>query len=594
MRATSRRLLACLTAVAALGPRAADACGGTFCDSGPQAMPVDQSGENILFALDGTSVEAHVQIQYQGSADRFAWVVPMPEVPDVTVGSQPLFTRLLQGTVPTYGFQSQFDSCGPNGAGGGLGFGGQTSSGGSGGAAGAGGGGPQVVFEKTVGAFEVVVLKGGTAVEVVSWLNTNNYQTIPGATPVLQEYADKKYVFVAVKLTAGAGLDEIHPLVFKYPGNEPCVPLKLTRVAATEDMGVRAFFLGDDRVVPANYKHVTLNPARLNWPGFVDNYTQAVSHAADSAIANGKAFVTEYAGASNIIQTFGVWSATWNQLPFQTILPEKVVDELNKQGLAYCSTGNACIYQHPLVSSLLHQYLPVPTGVKEDDFYTCLSCYQAQIDTTKWNAAEFAAAFKLRIIDPAVHAKALLAKWPYLTRLFTTISPSEMTEDPIFRPAPGEPPVAPIQTAVQRITCSGQRGMILPDSREVALDGLAWPPWDSLMPWVEEIEEYPVGGTKITLVDNTKKIDALLTEWNQKQGWPPSDGSGGSGANGSGGSSGSSGSSGSGGSGGSSGSAKMEPAGGGGCGVTTSSPLTGAVVIGGIGLLGLLRRRRRG
>jgi hypothetical protein len=40
------------------------ACGGTFCDSGPTAMPVDQTGENILFVMGDGIVEAHVQIQY--------------------------------------------------------------------------------------------------------------------------------------------------------------------------------------------------------------------------------------------------------------------------------------------------------------------------------------------------------------------------------------------------------------------------------------------------------------------------------------------------------------------------------------------------
>src|SRR5262245_36094987 len=83
----------------------AHACGGVFCDSGPRAMPVDQKGENILFVLDGKSVEAHVQIQYKGEPSRFAWIVPMPAVPTVTVGSEQLFTNLLQGTVPRYGYQ---------------------------------------------------------------------------------------------------------------------------------------------------------------------------------------------------------------------------------------------------------------------------------------------------------------------------------------------------------------------------------------------------------------------------------------------------------------------------------------------------------
>src|SRR3954471_14529787 len=30
----------------------ASACGGTFCDSGPNSMPVDQTGENVIFVMD--------------------------------------------------------------------------------------------------------------------------------------------------------------------------------------------------------------------------------------------------------------------------------------------------------------------------------------------------------------------------------------------------------------------------------------------------------------------------------------------------------------------------------------------------------------
>lgn len=46
-------LLTTLAAAAAVGvaasPRDAHACGGTFCDAGPTSMPVDQTGENIVF-----------------------------------------------------------------------------------------------------------------------------------------------------------------------------------------------------------------------------------------------------------------------------------------------------------------------------------------------------------------------------------------------------------------------------------------------------------------------------------------------------------------------------------------------------------------
>src|SRR6478736_6101057 len=95
-------------AVAALctWPASALACGGTFCDSGPRAMPVDQKGENILFVVSQGEVEAHIQIQYKGDAARFAWVLPVPAIPETEVGSEALFQNLLLGTVPRFGLNT--------------------------------------------------------------------------------------------------------------------------------------------------------------------------------------------------------------------------------------------------------------------------------------------------------------------------------------------------------------------------------------------------------------------------------------------------------------------------------------------------------
>ena len=55
-----------------IAPTTAAACGGTFCDGGQNGMPVDQTGETIVFAQGGGFVEAHVQINYDGGEDKTA------------------------------------------------------------------------------------------------------------------------------------------------------------------------------------------------------------------------------------------------------------------------------------------------------------------------------------------------------------------------------------------------------------------------------------------------------------------------------------------------------------------------------------------
>ena len=516
------------------GVRPADACGGMFCDSGPQSMPIDQRGENILFSVDrdAGTVEAHIQIQYQGEASRFAWVIPVQSLPTLSVGSQPLFDALLQASVPTYGYATQRDQCSSNGTGtGGSGISAGDGAGGKGSAGADPGGGPTVVYQAQVGAFEAVVLSGGTASEVVKWLDDNGYQQNPAAEPILQEYLTKNYLFVAVKLTGGTGVDEIHPLVVKYHGDQPCVPLKLTAIAATEDRGVRTFFLDDGRWVPTNYKHIELNPVRLDWQQFAGNYVSAVSHAADSDLAMGQAFVTEYAGPSSVVSSGGIYSGSWQPSAFVSLPAVEVESTLEAQGLMQCGVyvqggpngyGQGCVYNHPLLKSILDEFVPVPAGLSSDEFYWHLDQYAAQIDQKAWDGAAFAARLTERIVAPGQHAMQLLGSWPYLTRLFTTISPAEMSVDPEFHARHDLPEVRLGGQGNQRILCSGQSGIRLPDARDVALtESNTWPSWTDEMPWAESISQIPMTGDPVVLRVNTPKIDELLAKWNASRNWPP-------------------------------------------------------------------------
>ncbi|MCA9710813.1 MAG: DUF2330 domain-containing protein, partial [Myxococcales bacterium] len=531
----------CVGATLALAyyPSTAEACGGMFCDAGPTAMPVDQTGENILFAMGETTIEAHIQIQYdpESEAQQFAWVVPVTQVPSFQVGSDQLFVNVLSGTVPAYGFSTTFDSCGDDGNGG-VTAGSPTTGAGGGDTTGGGdatsdGGGPEVVYQDTVGAFDIVVLQGGTSMEVMEWLAANGYQQDPAAEPILQEYLDEGYLFAAFRLANDAETAEIHPIVLVFDNDEACIPLRLTRIAAKDDMDVRSFFLADSRVVPQNYKHVLVNPLAIDWNGLGANYKELITLAVDADQANGHAFVTEYAGTSEVVDRFGIYGEAWNAAPFEGVDPTGVVELLEIQNLLSCfTTGlgeSACSYNHPLIRGLLLQYLPVPAGVEEGEFYECLSCFAGLIDMTAWDGAAFAQALQERIIDPGWHAVELLDAYPMLTRMYTTISPGEMTQDPFFFQNPDLPDVdLTSQIATRRMLCNGAALWTLPDERVVyAPDPNTWPVFPDQMPWEEEVEEMATQGAPLSLVDNSALIDTLLTEHNCQYDYPTAEACGG-------------------------------------------------------------------
>jgi MYXO-CTERM domain-containing protein len=544
MKNTTLLLTAC-AAMLAYTPRQADACGGTFCDTGPQAMPVDQTGENILFVMGGDYTEAHIQIQYDPSstAPEFSWLVPLTSVPEFGVGSELLFDAVMNASVPQYGFSTTFtgqgcsdDDSGPPGISAGAD---PTAGDGTDGGIklDLGGGGPDILLEEVVGAFEITVLSGDNLQEVKDWLDENGYAQDPNADPILEAYLEEGYLFAAFKLVNDAETAEIHPITLRFDNDEACIPLRLTRIAAVDDMDIRSFFLSDDRVVPSTYKHVLVNPLKLDWANQAANYKAVITQAVDADEANGRAFVTEYAGPSDIVPTAQLFGGSWDAEPFTTIDPSGVTDELRAQGLMTCfpgggpgtSTGSStggdggalCQYEHPLLRGLLQRYLPVPEGVSEVDFYGCLSCYADQIDTEAWDNQQFADALAERIILPGQHATEVLAAFPTLTRMYTTMSPGEMTEDPFFYQNPDLQDVdLRAQFATRGAGCDSSIIWTLPDGREVYSPDGSWPDFDDAMPWEEEVAEMMPAGAPMVLVDRTELIATQLAEYNCRHSFP--------------------------------------------------------------------------
>lgn len=67
----------------------------------------------------GRTVTALIEVQYEGPAHEFAWVLPVPagEV-EIGVGSTSTLDRLQQFSNPQYNLQTQFDDgCASNNAG---------------------------------------------------------------------------------------------------------------------------------------------------------------------------------------------------------------------------------------------------------------------------------------------------------------------------------------------------------------------------------------------------------------------------------------------------------------------------------------------
>jgi len=416
-------LVGALLATGLLFAPRAEACGGFFCAQ----VPVEQAGERIVFGVSGNSVEAHIQIQYQGDADKFAWVVPLQAYPTLSVGTSQLFTYLDQVTQPR--FQLQWDdSCSPL-----FGFpragevadSAPPSAGGS-------DGGVVVVSREDVGPYDAAILTATNAVELRTWLTTNGYDIPESTGKALEPYVGNGYYFVALKLQKDKEVGDLKPLVVKFEGNRPCIPIQLTAIAARPNMPIIAYVLAQKRAVPMNYRHVLINPTRVDWLSGGRNYGQVATAAVDEA--GGRAFLTEFAGsAASFGQNFAqVFNRNYNTSVLkQYTHPVDFANAMMAQGFLGDSS----------VQGLLRKYIPMPAslvqqGVTEPQFYNNLSYYRSAIDSDPgrppFNAQGFATDLEEQVVKPMKAAISLLSAHPYITRLYTTMSAEEMTVDPDF------------------------------------------------------------------------------------------------------------------------------------------------------------------
>jgi hypothetical protein len=149
----------------------------------------------------------------------------------------------------------------------------------------------------------------------VTWLEDNGYDVSPGSPELLGPYLADGMYLLALRLTKGASTGSIRPIRITYEGDKPVIPIKLTAVAANDDMGVMVWLLGEERGVPFNYYSLELNEAYINWFSAGTNYGSVVTQAADEA--GGQGFVTEFAGSSQSLND-QIWSSSqeqqWTQL----------------------------------------------------------------------------------------------------------------------------------------------------------------------------------------------------------------------------------------------------------------------------------------
>lgn len=430
--------LALTAAVVAITlPASALACGGFFCFT----QPIDQSAERILYVMQDGQVQVHIQISYTGEDEKFSWLLPLTSKPETGIGSDTVFAILEQLTAPQFILDWQYKKdcyaggrCMAASADGGNGVPGSK------------GGGVEVLEQKQVGPYEQVVLKGNNGEEIFKWLNDNGYIQPEESKVLIDVYAKEGYVFMALKLQKDKSTGDLAPIVVTVDEDSPCLPLRLTRIAAAADMPIVAWVLGKSRAIPKNFLHVEVNEATIDWLRPGNNYKSVVNTAVDQA--SGHAFTTEYAQPTKNGKCYGQSNPNcWKNQFWRPQWDASALKKLSDAGAFLAEMMNQGLPRSAQMQALIRKYIPKPANyqsVPDNSFYNCLQCQSSQCwpqECAAWKSAvklqpfdhiAFATTIDEQVIAPM---KALQTEFDadrYLTRLYTTVSPPEMNKDPIF------------------------------------------------------------------------------------------------------------------------------------------------------------------
>ena len=476
------------------------ACGGCFSPpSSDTKQTVVQNAERVLFLRDDKTKLATVWIEvlYAGLAQDFGWVLPLPKVPTVSTGPRAVFDALDQRLgfrvavrqLPSENCRDPYQGCAPATAKDASSAMDASTSDVQGGAEWSDYNNPKVdgvdvLAQGTTGPYEYAVIKGAEAAKLYEWLTKAGYATPEKAKPILQIHATKGDVFLAVKLQNGQGVQAIRPIVLEMTDAEPCVPLRLTAIAAQDDMTVTVNLVGSGRAVVKNYFDVVVNPLRLllldaknpvpclpdATPGSAchvpSNYAQVLAAAIDEAA--GHAFVTEASllgsGLGKLsplldLDLTGLKSAKTlldvanylavAPLPLDDDVVAAIAGPIGQTGLFMGQTAADTLGSLKACGL----YWKKPNAVD--------ACTSGKVTLSKAQAANttvsgdiMAASLQSGIIDPLFKVGKAIAAAARTTRLVLRISPDEMDRDPVFAFSASLPEVKPTRNVQKNTVCT--------------------------------------------------------------------------------------------------------------------------------------------
>ncbi len=190
----------------------------------PPGYWIQETKQKAVIFHEGDQETLIISVTFQGDAEDFAWLIPLPTQPEVDKSTDEIFVALEELTQPQFTILERKEmEAVPMGT---------------------GESGVTVWETKKVDIYEIAVLTSTDKESLTKWLNDNGYQYPTAQAYILEEYIDMGWYFVATKVNTDslgelteAQLREGHavPLKMVFETEKPFYPLKISSAMSDFD-----------------------------------------------------------------------------------------------------------------------------------------------------------------------------------------------------------------------------------------------------------------------------------------------------------------------------------------------------------------------
>jgi hypothetical protein len=154
-------------------------------------------------------------------------------------------------------------------------------------------GGVNVLKVEVVGPYEMVTLQASTPNALQAWLTDHGFNIPADIAPVIAQYQQEHFNFLALKLLPNKGVKDMRPVRVTTQGANVALPLRMVAAGTGATVGISLWVLGEGRYEPQNFNSFVIATDEIVW-----DWGQSKSNYADlrtqkQAAGNGRIWEVE-------------------------------------------------------------------------------------------------------------------------------------------------------------------------------------------------------------------------------------------------------------------------------------------------------------